>query len=51
MSQGVCHGFSRICERRQGLSYAAEIQPLTSVVMGAGIALQNIKSYKRVFIN
>jgi len=25
--------------------------PLTSVVMGAGVALQNIKEYRRVFIN
>jgi rod shape-determining protein MreB len=34
-----------------GIKVVIAEDPLTSVVMGAGLALQNIREFRRVFIN
>ncbi|RJX31923.1 MAG: rod shape-determining protein [Desulfarculus sp.] len=47
----LIRGLDRLLSREMDLRVNIADDPLTSVVMGAGIALQNIKNYKRVFVN
>ncbi|MEW5911915.1 MAG: rod shape-determining protein [Thermodesulfobacteriota bacterium] len=47
----LIRGLDRLLSREMDLRVNIADDPLTSVVMGAGIALQNIKTYKQVFVN
>ena len=47
----LIRGLDRLINQELNLKVRIAEDPLTAVVMGAGIALQNIKEYRRVFIN
>ncbi len=47
----LIRGLDRLITQELNLKVRIAEDPLTSVVMGAGIALQNIKQYRQVFIN
>jgi rod shape-determining protein MreB len=47
----LIRGLDQLIYEELNLKVTIADDPLTSVVMGAGIALQNIKDYRRVFIN
>ena len=47
----LIRGLDRLISQELNIRVRIAEDPLTSVVMGAGIALQNIKEYRRVFIN
>ena len=47
----LIRGLDQLIYEELNLKVIIADDPLTSVVMGAGIALQNIKEYRRVFIN
>ena len=47
----LIRGLDQLIYEELNLKVVIADDPLTSVVMGAGIALQNIKEYRRVFIN
>ncbi len=47
----LIRGLDKLIEQELNLKTIIAEDPLTTVVMGAGIALQNIREYRRVFIN
>jgi rod shape-determining protein MreB len=47
----LIRGLDKLIEHELNLKTIIADDPLTTVVMGAGIALQNIREYRRVFIN
>lgn len=47
----LIRGLDRLISQELNIRVKIADDPLTSVVMGAGIALQNIKEHRRVFIN
>jgi rod shape-determining protein MreB len=47
----LIRGLDRLIEDELKLRVRIADDPLTSVVMGAGIALQNVREFRRVFIN
>ena len=47
----LIRGLDRLISQELNIRVRIAEDPLTSVVMGAGIALQSIKEYRRVFIN
>jgi len=47
----LIRGLDKLITQELNLKVRIADEPLTTVVMGAGIALQNIKEYRRVFIN
>jgi rod shape-determining protein MreB len=47
----LIRGLDKLISQELNIKVKIADDPLTSVVMGAGIALQNIKEYRRVFIN
>ncbi len=47
----LIRGLDRLLSREMDLRVNVADDPLSSVAVGAGIALQNVKEYKRVFIN
>ena len=47
----LIRGLDRLISQELNIRVKIAEDPLTSVVMGAGLALQNIKEYRRVFIN
>ncbi len=47
----LIRGLDRLINHEMGIKVVIAEDPLTSVVMGAGLALQNIRDYRRVFIN
>lgn len=47
----LIRGLDQLIRTELGLNVTIAEDPLTTVVMGAGIALQNIKEYRQVFLN
>ena len=47
----LIRGLDKLIKQELGLKVTIADDPLTTVVMGAGIALQNLRDYRRVFIN
>jgi rod shape-determining protein MreB len=47
----LIRGLDKLLEQEMHVNVYIADDPLTSVVLGAGMALQNIHEYKRVFIN
>jgi len=47
----LIRGLDQLIREELNLKVVIAEDPLTSVVMGAGAALQNVKEYRRVFIN
>ncbi len=47
----LIRGLDQLIRTELGLNVTIAEDPLTTVVMGAGMALQNIKEYRQVFLN
>jgi rod shape-determining protein MreB len=47
----LIRGLDRLIRHEMKLKVNVAEDPLTCVAMGAGIALHNVKEYRRVFIN
>jgi rod shape-determining protein MreB len=47
----LIRGLDRLINHEMGIKVVIAEDPLASVVMGAGLALQNIREFRRVFIN
>jgi rod shape-determining protein MreB and related proteins len=47
----LIRGLDKLITHDMGIKVRIAEDPLSSVVLGAGMALQNIRDYRRVFIN
>jgi rod shape-determining protein MreB len=47
----LIRGLDKLIAHDLGIKVRIAEDPLSSVVLGAGMALQNIRDYRRVFIN
>ncbi len=47
----LLHGLDKFIEAETGMPCHLTEDPLTTVVMGSGIAMEDLKGYKKVFIN